>query len=485
MIKEIFLKLTNSSVIMSWLNLMSKTLGLFILTPLIITNYSSEEVVIWYITITMTMIILMFDFGFTPTVIRYLIFSKESEKLEKVDCKNINLDGLTFPGPALLEYTHSIINKLYCRISILGLFSSVVFGGIYFNGFVSSRDDELIYWVAWIIFSLCISIRLWANKNIAILQSYQHYALTQRLMMIGNLVGISCAIFSVVIGLELPYVIMIFQIFSSYYVYAICKEKKKLSKIPKAVVNQIESDSNYKKLSNSILITSFKSGSGILLSTGVFQVSILAMAKAYEPSISASYMFMVQVIRSIGSFTQVPFYAKIPKFNELYHKNIERAELSKKIILADMKALVLMFLGCVVFSFYILSPFEIWSSIVPKEYLNLWLLLSIAFLIERQGAIKIQIYSITNHIVWHYLNGVTGAIFLILLYLVFGIENTYSFPISIIISYSLVYYPISVFLAGKVIDRRRLSVQAALMFLIVLALFLWYYYEIFNNISNV
>ncbi|MEZ8675362.1 hypothetical protein AB6D13_18585 [Vibrio cyclitrophicus] len=462
---------------------MSKTLGLFILTPLIITNYGSEEVVIWYITITMTMIILMFDFGFTPTVIRYLIFSKENINSKRVDCKKIKVEGLILPGIRLLEYTHLIIKKLYFRISILALLSSIVLGGIYFNGFISSREDEFIYWVAWIIFSICISIRLWANKNIAILQSYQHYALTQRLMMISNLIGITFAILSVLVGLELPYVIIVFQVFSSYYVYTIIKKKCELDNIPKTILNNLQSNGDYKILSKSILLTSFKSGTGILLSTGVFQISILAMAKSYEPSVSASYMFMVQVIRSIGSFTQVPFYAKIPKFNESYHKDVESSVLSKNIMLADTKALILMFFGCIVFGLYISSPLDIWKSIVPKQYLDLWLLLSIAFLIERQGAIKVQIYSITNHVVWHYLNGFTGIVFLILLYIVFGLDYIYSFPISIILSYSLIYYPISVFLAGKVIDKRQLSVQVILLFLIVLVLFLWYYYEVFNNIS--
>jgi hypothetical protein len=58
---------------------------------------------------------------------------------------------------------------------------------------------------------------------------------------------------------------------------------------------------------------------------------------------------------------------------------------------------------------------------------------------ERFGAMHIQLYSTTNHIIWHLANGISGIIYIALvlpLYILFGV---YAFPLGQIIA-NLMFY---------------------------------------------
>ena len=65
----------------------------------------------------------------------------------------------------------------------------------------------------------------------------------------------------------------------------------------------------------------------------------------------------------------------------------------------------------------------------------LWTLLGLAFFAERFGAMHIQLYSTTNHIVWHVANGVCGVIYLAVSFGLLNVIGVYAFPVGIIAGY--------------------------------------------------
>jgi hypothetical protein len=69
----------------------------------------------------------------------------------------------------------------------------------------------------------------------------------------------------------------------------------------------------------------------------------------------------------------------------------------------------------------------------------LWGLFGIGYFIERYGAMHIQLYTTTNHIIWHVANGITGTIYLIISFALIKIIGAYAFPVALIIGYSVFY----------------------------------------------
>lgn len=61
---------------------------------------------------------------------------------------------------------------------------------------------------------------------------------------------------------------------------------------------------------------------------------------------------------------------------------------------------------------------------------DLWALMALGFFLERYGAMNLQLYSSTNHIVWHIASGVSGVIYVITLWLLFDSFGVYALPIA-------------------------------------------------------
>ena len=69
----------------------------------------------------------------------------------------------------------------------------------------------------------------------------------------------------------------------------------------------------------------------------------------------------------------------------------------------------------------------------------LWVLMGYAFFAERYGAMHLQLYSVTNHIIWHIVNGISGLIYIFVSFLLFPFINIYAFPLGILIGYLSFY----------------------------------------------
>jgi uncharacterized membrane protein YdcZ (DUF606 family) len=75
---------------------------------------------------------------------------------------------------------------------------------------------------------------------------------------------------------------------------------------------------------------------------------------------------------------------------------------------------------------------------------GLLLLLILGFAIERFSAMHMQLYSLTNHIIWHKINGMTGLFIVFSTFFLFnvGVSNTY-FAWAIFLGNVFVFLPLA------------------------------------------
>lgn len=65
----------------------------------------------------------------------------------------------------------------------------------------------------------------------------------------------------------------------------------------------------------------------------------------------------------------------------------------------------------------------------------IWCLLGLGIFFERYGAMHIQLYSTSNHIIWHIANGIGGIIMIIFSVVLFPLVDVLAFPIAILAGY--------------------------------------------------
>jgi|SRR5690606_15643040 len=87
------------------------------------------------------------------------------------------------------------------------------------------------------------------------------------------------------------------------------------------------------------------------------------------------------------------------------------------------------------------------------------LLVCAAFFAERLGAMYLQLYSTTNHIVWHIANGVTGVLMLVLGSLLYPLIGIAAFPTAMLGAYLGFYTWYAIRLSANAFQFRWLSFE--------------------------
>ena len=97
--------------------------------------------------------------------------------------------------------------------------------------------------------------------------------------------------------------------------------------------------------------------------------------------------------------------------------------------------------GAVAVMFAVPFALEITGSQIKFVSQSFWCVMSLAFFAERVGALHIQLYSLTNHIVWHIANGVTGVLLIVLAVLLYRWQGPIGLPLAML-AVNLTFYSV-------------------------------------------
>jgi hypothetical protein len=173
---------------------------------------------------------------------------------------------------------------------------------------------------------------------------------------------------------------------------------------------------------------------GVLMGYGLIQASGVMYAQVGSAAGVASYLLALHLIQIIGQFSQAPFYSKLPVLARFFAEN------KKGVLVALAKRGMGLVCWCYVAGFISLG-------IVGKPLLKfigsnadfpanlLWSLMGLAFFVKLYGAMHLQLYSITNHIIWHIVSGVTGTIYIVVCFFLLKPVDVYAFPLGILAGY--------------------------------------------------
>jgi O-antigen/teichoic acid export membrane protein len=202
----------------------------------------------------------------------------------------------------------------------------------------------------------------------------------------------------------------------------------------------------------------WRSGVGVLLSQGIIQASGLIYGQMATATQLASYMLALRLITTVSQFSQAPFYSKLPQMAQCY----AQGQTAEQLVLAKrgMRLAHWVFVaGCLAVGWLADPLLALVGSKTPFVSREMWWLIGAAFFAERLGAMYLQLYSTTNHIVWHIANGVTGALMLALgvgLYPYLGIT---AFPLAMLVAYCGFYTWYAIRLSSKAFDFKWLAFE--------------------------
>src|SRR5262249_13180029 len=182
----------------------------------------------------------------------------------------------------------------------------------------------------------------------------------------------------------------------------------------------------------------WRSALGISFSRGVLYASGLIYAQVAETAALGTYLLAFRFVQMISDLSQAPFYSKIPALARLrsegrFDEQLALARRGMQVAYWTYAA------GFIAVGVAATPALKLVKSNIPFADPMLWALLGIGFFVERYGAMHIQLYSTTNHIIWHVANGVTGTIYLAISFALLPSLGVYAFPVAVIGSYLAFY----------------------------------------------
>jgi hypothetical protein len=166
----------------------------------------------------------------------------------------------------------------------------------------------------------------------------------------------------------------------------------------------------------------------------------MVYAQIGDASRVAAYLFSMHLLTAIRNFSMAPFYSKIPTLARLRARSglQELVRVSMRGMRLAHWTYVVLFVGVGLGARTIIRLIGSNVDFVP---VFLWALFGAAAFVERYGAMHLQLYSTTNHIVWHIANGVTGIAFAVIAAVLFPAIDWYGFAVAYLAAYLAFYAP--------------------------------------------
>lgn len=430
-----FKRLYNSPTFTTWASYLARSLGFVIVLPLILKKFTAEEISLWYLFSTIISLQSLVDMGFAPTFSRSIAYAMGGAKRIGDFSNSAVIESTGEPNWEFVDRIWSTLKVIYLRLAILYTTLLAVIGTILLWRPISLLRDPSIGWFSWVIIILTSALTFWTAAYSSYLQGVNEIAKQRRpeaaflfFSMVSSFVCLMANgnLFALVLVTQL------WAIANTWWFRRLC------GKVAKRRFLAFKSRGIDKDIFDSVWTSAWRSGVGIGMSYGVVQMTGVFYAQIGSAKDVASYLFSLRIAQTINYFSQAPFYTKIPilaklrsqgRFEELVkyaQKGMFLAFMTYSVAMCIVGVIVYPLLGIIQSNIVFVSPV-------------LWSLMAWAFFAERYGAMHLQLYSISNHIIWHWVNGISGVVNIASIIFIFGYCGVFAFPISLLLSYIIFY----------------------------------------------
>ena len=425
----------HSPTLMTWGNLGTRLLGFLVLLPLALGRLTVEEANLWFLFQALLALQRMADFGFTPTFVRIVSYARAGEITAET--------GLVVPGSLKASETSMrrvirTMRKIYNRLSLIAFVLVAVGGSLAVIKPISQLDTMEVGWLAWATVAVSgVLIFRWGVFGVY-LQGAEQIALHQRWQIVTGMLSIIAAIAVLYFGGGLFLLVAAMQAGSIAGVLVTRRLAIKYSPND----SWSEPPVADAEVMNAVWPAAWRSGLGITMTYGIIQGIGIGYAQIASPAQSAAFLLAQRVVRTLNSFANAPFYTRLPHMSRLYAEG-RRHELVESARAGMLRANWVLVAGIVTLGFTADPLFVLVGSQTPFVTMDVWWLLGLATLVERIGAMHLQLYSTTNNIVWHFVATVTGGLMLLVIPLSFHWFGVVGLPLGILVAYAGFFTPYS------------------------------------------
>jgi hypothetical protein len=432
--RALLLRLWNSPTFTTWGSMATRLSAVAVVLPIVLIRFAPAEVAVWQLFASISTLILLFDFGLSPTFSRLLAFARGGAPL---DAMGDMRKRPTIPSDAtpdeISAKVFSTLMWVYPRLGMAIVILIGLLGTVALQRPIGATADPSGAWIAWVVVLGTSVLSFNGNAYAAALQGMDSIAPLRRWEVATGLAQIGTSLLVLMLNGGLLALVISYQCWLVVNLYRNRRLLKALHPILFSIPARRDS-----QVMTVLWPATWRSGVGVLMSQGIIQSSGVIYSQVAPATEVASYLLALRLITTVSQFSQAPFYSKLPKLAELQASQQRDQQLAtaQRGMRTAHWIFVLGVLAATAFVGPLLESIGSHTSFVAPE---VWAVMGLAFFVERYGAMHLQLYSLTNHIVWHIANGITGVVMIAAAVTLYPILHTLAFPIAMLIAYAGFY----------------------------------------------
>lgn len=400
-----------SPTITTWASFFVRAAGSLVVLPFALRQLFPAEIVFWQLLISIQALAFTLDLGLTVTFTRYFAYAAGGAKeLGSVIRGDRESEVMTSePNWPLVERLWGTVWWVYAGIAAVALGAIVIVGTLCVRPVILEMPSVGKGWVIWWIFASFAPVGIVTLAYSAYLQGMNQVAIQRRWEAVCNLGMIftnlavlyfNGALLGLVIGAQ------------AWAVIGLLRSRQVARYVAGARLAAFAPMRADRVLLGSILPVAWRSGLGVICSGLAIQGSGILLAWLAGPgqqAVVAGYLVALRIMSAISQFSQAPFASKLPKLAQL-RAGSRREEFLALAGRGERGTYWVFVLSVSLAGAGLPVLFGLVGSNVAFAPTQFWWLLSVAFFAERFGAMHLQLYSTSNHIVWHIANGVVALV---------------------------------------------------------------------------
>ncbi len=396
----------HSPTLMTMGGFAAKSVGVVVL--LLVTRLLPEaDIQLWLSFSLLISLQMLADFGFTPSVARAIAYAYGGATRIEGSLSGSFTDNLGQPNWVLIGKIFATLRRIYARLALFAFLGLLTVGTWLVHRPIAQLENPAEGWGAWGVILFVSLFYLRGNLFFAFLEGVGKVALLRRWEMLFHLLRAASSLAVLWAGWGLFWLIAANQF---WLLMNVLRNRLLSYRVYEGQLQRVQGQPFERHIYQIILSRSQKSAVGQFFSVGVVYLSALFLNLSARSDV-ASYQLALMILQMIGEFSRAPFYSQIPFYNMLVARQ-EYATLVGKVRRSMALSLWLFTLGAVGTGLFLPPVLHFLESNTPFVSPLLWGLLALGMFGERYGALHLQLYTTTNHVVWHIVNTVAGLLFL-------------------------------------------------------------------------
>lgn len=407
--------------------------------PIVLHRFPDEEITLWQVLVTIMGFQFLADIGFGSTGARVVAYAHAGapEIDQPVDLSN---PASHTPNWELLARIAGTLRTIYARLGWVFGFLLLVFGSWAVRKPIGLLSHEATTspaqaWIAWGIVAVTTVVAFRGNYYSAMLQGVNEIATLRRWEALFACGSIFSA-FAVLLAQG-----NLLALIASNQVWTLASTLRNRWLYQKSFHHRFDVGRSRifdRRVLEYLWPTAWRTAVGVFMSQGITQLSSLVYAQSPDSRSVASYLVGMRLMQVLNQFSQAPFSSKLPVLARYWAQRrvVDLVEFARR----GMALTYWTFIGgFVVIGLAGPVALELIGSKTPFPSQSVWVALGVAILLERYGGMHLQLYTTANTIIWHIVNGVSGAIFAVSAWLLFDWFGVLAMPLGMIAGYALFY----------------------------------------------